>query len=300
MKKANRFLIMIMASQMVLTGCSKTDYDSILLTTAANTSSAMGFNSNGENPFETEGRYFTLTKTEEGYLLDVNGDELQVDIAESENNDEYVPLEATDAEEKYQEVVSSSKKLIYQYIDASKILKNKKDIKKYIDGISIKEADYTDKAYEAAYFSYKDDTMYINKKASFFMSEWMLCHEYVHAIAYFTHDKSIDAETYAFRLFNEIITDMITASMSPEISQNTESGYAYYYYLLSPYFNLFGIDAIEAYFYGYDIIYDKIDKNELDFFVLIIDNSKMLIKDEENNYISCYNNLIYKWYSQVK
>lgn len=65
----------------------------------------------------------------------------------------------------------------------------------------------------------------------------------------------------------------------------------FYYSLVYPYINLFGKDAIEAYFYGYDSIYEKIDHNEFHFFVIVIENY-----GEENSDVY-YNNLILKWYA---
>ena len=103
----------------------------------------------------------------------------------------------------------------------------------------------------------------------------------------------IEKETYAFDLFNEVITDLVTATMKPKIVNNALSGYSLYYDLLSPYLNLFGIESIEAYYYGYDSIYKKIGKDEFDFFVLVIQNYGA--EDTE----AFYNNLMYKWYSKL-
>ena len=101
--------------------------------------------------------------------------------------------------------------------------------------------------------------------------------------------KIIENEEYAFNLFNEVLTDMITSTINPQIDKNIQSGYYLYYDLLYPYINLFGKDAIDAYFYGYDNIYKQIEKEEFEFFVILIENF-----GEESSDVY-YNNLMYKW-----
>ena len=68
--------------------------------------------------------------------------------------------------------------------------------------------------------------------------------------------------------------------------------YKGYYNLLYPYINIFGVDSINAYFYGYDSLYSKVGKTEFDFFVVVVDNIS------EENSEAYYNNLILKWYAK--
>lgn len=269
-----------------------TEYDQILLEFASMITSEIGFDRKMDNPFITGSRYFDVIKTEEGYRIDVNGVERRIQIP-SHTYSTYEPKEISDVTEKHQEVISQSKELVYQYIYSSKVLKDKDELKEYIDKIAFKEAYYTDDENVGAYFSHEENTLYINKYASDAVCEWMIVHELVHAISYYTHDMEIEKETYAFDLFNEVITDLVTATMKPKIVNNALSGYSLYYDLLSPYLNLFGIESIEAYYYGYDSIYKKIGKDEFDFFVLVIQNYGA--EDTE----AFYNNLMYKWYSKL-
>jgi len=294
MKTINKVLIVLLSMMITLitTGCSVKDYDGKILKEAATVTTELGFDSKEENPFATGTRYFEVTKTEEGYLVDVNGTEKRIQVPEH-HQAAYSPKEIADVTAKHQKIVISSKKLIYQYIDASKILKNKDDIKKYIDKIAVKEAYYTPDNNVGAFYSHADNTLYINKNASDAVSEWMITHELVHAMDFFTHDMDIDKETYAFNMFNEYITDIITAAMEPSLPNEVYSGYSFFYDLVYPYINIMGEEAIEAYFYGYDKVYQKLGKNEFDFFVLVIENYGL------ENSIAYYNNLILRWYAMI-
>ncbi len=268
------------------------EYDEILLEFASMITSEIGFDRKADNEFLTKNRHFDVIKTEDEYRIDVNGVERRIQIP-SHTYSTYEPKEISDVTEKHQEVISRSKELVYQYIDSSRVLKDKDELKAYIDKLAIKEAFYTYDKNVGAYFSHEENTLYINKYATDSVCEWMIVHEFTHAISYYTHDFDIEKETYAFDLFNEVITDMVTATMKPKIVNNALSGYSLYYDLLCPYLNLFGIEAIEAYYYGYNNIYEKVGKDEFDFFVLVIQNYGA--EDTE----AFYNNLMYKWYSKL-
>ena len=121
----------------------------------------------------------------------------------------------------------------------------------------------------------------------------MVCHELIHSIAFYTHNVDNLADiTYAYSMFNEIMADLITYSINPDINESIESYYKGYYNLLYPYINIFGVDSINAYFYGYDALYSKVGKPEFDFFVVVVENIS------EENSEAYYNNLILKWYAK--
>lgn len=119
----------------------------------------------------------------------------------------------------------------------------------------------------------------------------MCVHEFIHAICYYTHDLNIENEIYANSLFNETMTDIITAALNPNLKAGIKSSYSNYYNFVYPYINLFGETAIEAYFYGYDEIYKQIGEDEFNFFILVTNN---LDKEYAEVY---YNNMIFKWYA---
>ena len=291
MKKLKRLFVIVTSMLMILSGCSNAtnNYDSITLKNAANVTAESGFDF-VSNPFANDSRHFTVTKDSDSkFSVDVNGEKMIIQVPSEQSSSEYVPT--NESVSKQIKIVSKSKKLVYQYIDTSTILKDKKDIKKYIENLNTKEADFTDDEGVGAYFSYADSCIYINRNNSEAICEWMIVHELIHAMSFYTHNCSIENEEYAFNLFNEILTDIITSSINPKMNRGILSGYSVYYNLLYPYINLFGENAIEAYFYGYNTIYTQIEKDEFEFFVIVIENYGV-----ENSDVY-YNNLIYKWYS---
>ncbi len=294
MKKLKRLFIIVMSMLMILSGCSNAtnNYDSITLENAVKVTAESGFDL-GSNPFVSDSRYFIVTKNSDStFSVDANGKRMIIQVPSEQSSSEYVPTNVSDVS-KYMKIVAKSKKLVYQYIDTSTILKDKEDVKKYIENLDTKEGSFTDDEGVGAYFSYADSCIYINRNNSEAICEWMIVHELIHAISFYTHNCSIENEEYAFNLFNEILTDIITSSINPEIDRTIQSGYSVYYNLLYPYINLFGENAIEAYFYGYNTIYKQIEKDEFEFFVIVIENY-----GAENSDVY-YNNLIYKWYNKT-
>lgn len=299
MKKLKKFVLLTIAMLMLLIGCatasdkSNKDYDSIIIQDAETITDDLGFDFDS-NPFDGN-RKFTVSKNSENeFSVDVNGTEMIIQIP-YETNAEDIPSEISDASKKYEKVILNGKSLICKYIDASSILTNKDELKSYINDLPIVEANIknADNKMAPAMFSYKDQCIYMNKEYSEFICEWMIVHELVHAMSFYTHGCCIENEEYAFNKLNEVMTDIITASLNPKISKNIQSGYTEYYSLIYPYINLFGISSLKAYFYGYDEIYNYIQKDEFDFFVRVIDNY-----GAENS--DCfYNNLILKWYANV-
>lgn len=266
------------------------DYDEELLKRANEYTQYTEFAKKEENPFITGNRYFNVNRTNENeFSVDVNGTEMIIRIPESQNKDYDEPEENTKAINN--DLIRQSRKKSISYIEKSEILKDKEDIINYIESIEIKKASLDD-VYTGAYFSYKDNTLYINKENEQYICEWMIIHEYIHAISYFTHNCDINNERYAFNEFNEVMTDLIASTMEPELSDGIISGYSDYYSIVYPYISLFGEDAIEAYFYGYEKIFEKISEEEFEFLVIVIENI-----GEKNSDIY-YKNLMYKWYSK--
>lgn len=287
MKKVKNFLGIILAITMLmlLTGCtnaSEKSYDTIVLDNASNMTSVLGFDATQDNPFADGTRYFEVSKSSKyEYVIDVNGTEMKVQLPSDTQSSGFIPKNIKKISSEYKDIISSSKKIIYKYIKSSTILQDKDGIKEYIDKLAIKEATFTK----------EDDVLYINSNNSSYICEWMIVHEFIHAIAYYTHDCKIENEEYAYNQINEVMTDIITSSLNPKIDSSIYSGYSDYYVLVYPYINLVGTKAIEAYFYGYDTIYHSIGKDEFDFFVIVLDHYEV-----ENSDVF-YNNLMYKWYA---
>lgn len=277
MKKHSLKIYFVIAISMVLllTGCSNStegNYDNIIIENAKNaTLTKSGFDFNN-NPFLIEGFYFNVKedKNNEEFIVDVNGTEMIVQVPINETSSEHYSNPKS-LSEKSEKVVNESKELVFNYIDSSSILKDKDNIKNYINSLDIKEADFEEIFDDGAgaCFYYKDNAIYINQKYSEMISEWMCVHEFIHAICYYTHNLNIENETYANSIFNETMTDIITSALNPNLKAGIKSSYSNYYNFIYPYINLFGETAIEAYFYGYDEIYKEIGEDKFNFFILV-------------------------------
>lgn len=290
MKKG--FVAIIVAMLMLLNGCSNTNtesYDTVILDNAKEVTTQLGFSDENNNRFITEKRNFNVIKDKPNeFKVNVNGTKMTVQVISNEEPKELETRNVKKVSLKEEKICANSRVLIERYVDNSKILKEKEEIKEFIKEIEVKEATIDDDS-TGAYFSDKDEKIYINRTNAAYVCEWMIVHEYIHAISYYTHGCNIKNEQYAFDLFNEILTDIITSGLNPKNLAN--SGYANYYYLVYPYINLFEEKAIDAYFYGYQDIYDSISSDEFEFFVSVIENY-----DVENSE-AYYNNMIFKWYA---
>ena len=271
------------------------NYDSNILNDAKTFTTSTDLSDLTTNPFLNTSRYFDVVEMEKkdhiSFKVDVNGTIMNIN-AEDSADEKVVPTETFELSDTEYKIIESSQKLVFKYINSSKILRNQKGIKNFIKTLPVKEA-ILENAVEsnaAMFYDIKDnEAIFINKKDSNFLCEWMIVHEYIHAIAYYTHGNSLGP--YGFNQFNEILTDLITSSLHPQIADGVLSAYADYFYLIYPYINLFNVQAIDAFFYGYQNIYNLIPKEEFDFFVVVIENYGM---DNSEVY---YNNLMYKFYS---
>ena len=294
MKKLKGLLCVSLAILLTCTGCTAhTQYDTILLDTAAKVTTDLEFNDRETNPFLGGNRVFTVDKISDyDFSVDVNGTKMEIQLPDNTDSSPYLPTKVKDvSSNESKKIFSQSQKLIYDYIESSTILTDKTEIKSYISALKLKEAIFTEDIWVGAYFSPEDNTIYINKSNVSHICEWMIVHELVHAISYYTHGCDITKEAYAYDIFNEVLTDMITASLEPQVDSSIQSGYAMYYDLLYPYMNLLGAESIKAYFYGYDTVFKKINPDEFDFFVIVIENYGAQNSDVY------YNNLVWKWYA---
>lgn len=293
MKKRKGLLCVSLAILLTCTGCTThTQYDTILLDTAAKVTTDLEFNDRETNPFIGGNRFFTVDKiSDSDFSVDVNGTKMEIQLPDHTDFPSYTPKNVKDISSEAKKIFNQSQKLIYDYIETSTVLTDKTEIKSYISALSIKEASFTEDIWVGAYFSPEDNTLYINRSNISHICEWMIVHELVHAISYYTHACDLNKEAYAYDIFNEVLTDMITSSLEPQIDSSVQSGYTMYYDLLYPYINFLGKDSIKAYFYGYDIVFKKINPDEFDFFVIVIENYGA------QNSEAYYNNLILKWYA---
>ncbi len=181
------------------------------------------------------------------------------------------------------EIFKNAKELVIDYIQKSRILVQKDMLIREVVDIPIK---YTDADLTA---EYKSSTIFVNPKHSDDICEWMIVHELVHYLCELTNG-GIYREEYPYEMFNEVMTDIITLSMGPNLPENAESGYAMYYDFIFAYIGCFKEEAIKAYFYGYDWIFEVVGKDEFDLFVKSFDQL-----DSSEVALIIINNSINKW-----
>ena len=299
MKKLKKILIFLLATLLPFSSTTVTaasNYDSKINTDAKTYTDFFGYSDASQNPFVNGSRYFKVSKNGEIFNIDVNGTTIQIAPSEEIGN-KIVPTDISEiTSQKNKNIIDSSLSLILDYINDSDVLKDKSEIIDFISEIPIKEADFDNAPSDigdiGAIFSDEDEVIYLNRAQSESVCEWMISHEYFHAMAYFTHNNELG--TYGYNTFNEVLTDMLTSSLNPSLGDNgIESGYKPLYPLLYPDINLFKDIWVKEYFYGYDEIYSKVSKDEMDLFVIILENFG------EENSLELYNNIILKWYANV-
>lgn len=282
MNKLKRLIPLFLAILM-LVGCSTTTnkYDTQILNTAEKVINQWGYIPNRTYSVDFDGSIYTV---------DINGSEQQIRIPE--NTDKSKKIEgSTLAKEELDpdlaRLVKDSKDMVSSYVEASDILENKPDIVNYISNMPtyVVEMEYV--------AMYDAGALYINTNHTQDASEWMIVHELVHGICEFTNG-GIENERYPYNLFNEVMTDIITASMNPSLAKGTMSGYAIYHEIGYAFIGCFGEKALTSYFYGYDSLVEELGY-ELDFFVFSMENM-------EKNEIAliCVNNAINHWQEVTK
>lgn len=169
---------------------------------------------------------------------------------------------------------------VIKYINDSDVLKNKQEIIKKIKSVKIKFADISVSGI------YENNVIYINKSLNKNDYIYVMTHQYVHALHEITNgcEKNI---IYNHSVFNETLTDAISKQICPD-SYNLN--YSDYYHYILVYIGCFEKQALEAYFYGYEDIWEQTEKDDFDFFVQIFAN---VTTDEYAS--DCFTALIYKW-----
>lgn len=285
MKKVLTFIIALIAF-LVLSGCKEvsSDYEDSLLDMGAEALS------NFRDELSDVGeRTYEVSYHNGIYTININGNIQKVQKSTNTGNG----INPTNVEnctsKKIAKIVDTSKTLLEEYIKSSSVLKNKEELINDIQRIEPKMANLGD-----APAMYQDGNIYISRANEKDVCEWMVVHELVHGLAVITNG-GIENEPYPYDLFNEAITDVITMAMNPEIKKGTLSGYLEYHEIALTYIGIFKEEAIKAYFYGYDSIWEEIGKEEVDFFVLSVDNyySNLVAN-------ACVNNSLLKWMRQAE
>lgn len=238
-----------------------------------------------------EGRTFSVVKNDQDiYHVDINGQELLFKV-EKDYNIENAKSNITECDSEVLEVVKASKDKVINYINDSKILKDKEELVNYINNIPVKMADFaSDKEAE---YDYESDSIFINNKHREDICEWAVAHEFICALSNKTNG-GVQNERYPHSLFNEVLRHNIIVAMHLEIVDHCPSKYLGQYNYVRMYLACVGIDGIEAYFYGYDEILERIPEAELDIFV---DALEQVDYNEDAVIIVC--NCINEWGGKV-
>lgn len=221
------------------------------------------------------------------YEVTFNGDKQKNEFYE-ESQEEFNLEQVCELDSKYQSIATKARDSVIKYINTSNILKDKEKLIESINQIQVKVAIMDSVGL------HREGTVYISKDflANFpaSASEYALAHEYIHALAAITNN-GVDNEVYGKNQLNEAITDIITVQLYPEGS-GFESAYSDYYYYVLGYISCFKEKAVEAYFYGYDDIWESTGRDDFDFFV------EMFAKAPYDVYAHMYTTaLINKWFN---
>ena len=282
--KNKKIFFMVLAFTLILTSCNGANenynsyeidsYESIIINKGIETL---------EKIDTVPGRSYSVVKNGNEYIANFNGDIQVFEIMEYDISEIYINNISDVNDKKIIDMINTSLEKVICYIKKSDILNEKEEIIEYIKNIPIKMGDFESPA------MYKDNCIYISNLSINYICEWMLVHEYIHALAEFTN-KGIENEKYSNSMYNETITDIITESLGAKIPNEISSKYIYYYgetvYL---FIGCMKEDVIKAYFYGYENLYEKVDENEMDLFVHSIDNiNNEIAFININNFINKY------------
>lgn len=238
-----------------------------------------------------QGRTFSVSINKGIYHIDVNGKEVLIKIEDPGSFPKTTKKQIVGEcqEDSVLEVIESSKRLVLQYIEESTVLENKRKLQEYIDKVPVAMARYEPSNEETvAEYDFDEKIIFINQDYKDVICEWLLVHEYIHALANKTNEGKKNMR-YPYQLFNEVMTDVITCDLQPQIASDIVSAYDRYYENIYLYMGAVGTkDAIHAYYYGYEELLKKINENELDIFA-------NLIGEQEGDAPIVVNNCINNW-----
>lgn len=239
-----------------------------------------------------EGRTFSVKVDDEKiYHVDINGTEILIQFEDSKNPTKLKKDNIGNiSDDSILQIIKSSQKKILKYIEESTVLKEKELLKEYIKETQVKMVKYEakDSSNTVAEYDLDEKIIFINQDYKEIVCEWMLVHEYIHALADKTNGGKKNMR-YPYELFNEVITDIITAELNPVIKEEIISGYGKFYEEIYLYLASVGTEkAIYAYYYGYETILNQINEDELDIFV-------QLLGEETGNAPIVRMNCINKW-----
>lgn len=187
-------------------------------------------------------------------------------ITGKDNNMEEINQQTkfADFSDKHKKIIEDSRNLVIKYINDSDVFTNKEELVEGIENIPFYL--YTESTHDmltnydiAPAAVHLGGAIYCNIEYSDSFCEYIFVHELVHHLRYLTNDKKLSNELYFATSLDETIADVITLSMDPKVDfeEGYGSPYMVFYEPIYKYLNLFGRDALSAYFYGYDEFFEK-------------------------------------------
>lgn len=154
-------------------------------------------------------------------------------------------------------LIQSARNFVVEYIKDSNVLTDKEMLIQEVENLPFYL--YTDSTHPEldeldAPAIYIGEAVFCNRKYQDFFCEFMFVHEMIHHVRLVTSGGKFSQERYYASKLDETITDLITYAMSPKMftSNGFVSGYSQYYEPVNKYLTIFGEDALEAFFYGYE------------------------------------------------
>ena len=242
---------------------------------------------------------YDISKEGDLFVVNVNGDiDLVVPDDENDTNIIIKNEKSLNNDRVLLNLLKRAKEKVCSYIDASNILQHKGTLKHNIEQISIVSAD-VENEYNHSVIC-KNRKLYVPSENKISICEWDLVHALIHALADYTNG---GMQEYCSSIFDEAMTDIIVCSISPYMSESYVNHYMMYYTNILEYVGIFREEAINAYFYGYNNLYDKydqIEKTDFDLFVYCFDryyqndkNSNMLLSQ------MVVNNSLLEWWEMT-
>lgn len=196
-----------------------------------------------------------------------NGNRLALDTREHNLKlaeggiEKFGKFEFTNFSEKELDIIETAKSHVIAYINSSSVLKEKAMLTEAVRAIpfykySDVEVD-VDGLMNTSVATYIDNAIYINQKCEDKFCAYVATHELLHFICDLTNTTLF----YPATTFEEAMTDALTRAIDPCYSTQKAPhyGYSILFDILYPYINVFKEDAIYAYFYGYEDLFEKMD-----------------------------------------
>ena len=205
------------------------------------------------------------------YIVTIEDEQIPIEVPENPKTDEIKMSKKQISKGKCFNIFQKSKEMVKAYITSSQILKDKERLIQKITELPlyIIESMNVDSSQFGIQAFYEEGCVNVLRDSQNDVCEWMFVHEMIHYLSELTNDGK---KVYEKNDFDEAMTDVITASMSPKLPEDSLSGYNYLYNDIYRYIAIWKEEAIRAYFYGYNEIWKKTSKDEFDVFVIMFHN----------------------------